>query len=150
MTRKQRRQYLTLHSVRELVRGLAAQPRLESKTRKSLARLEAKCTAMLDAFTEFTTADHRYFVQCADNLYRAWEKDEETHSYKAFVNIGMTLVADQVAAIPAKAESVRREFQDLEGMLFTLYQHFDPEVEDSQAMNEGEAVAQDFQNLVAA
>jgi len=150
MTRKQRRQYLTLHSVRELVRGLAAQPGLKSKTRKSLSRIETKCTVMLAAFTDFTAADHRYFVQCANNLYRAWEKDEDTHSYRAFVNIGMTLVADQVAALPATAAGVRREFQELEGMIFTLYQHFDPEVEDVQAMGEGEAVALDFQKLVAA
>jgi hypothetical protein len=151
MTRKQRSQYLTLHAVRELARGMAEQTGLESKTRACLSRINAKSTEMMRTCGDLTAADHRYFIQCADKLRSAWDNDgDQMHTPSAFVSIALTLVADQVAAIPAKATKVRREFATLEGMLATLYSHFDPEFADTTASKQGEAVANDYRALVAA
>ncbi|XXJ19880.1 hypothetical protein ACR42D_10115 [Desulfovibrio caledoniensis] len=151
MTRRQRSQYLTLHAVRELVQGMAEQTGLEPKTRASLARIRAKATAMLRACGEITEADARYFRECVDKLLAAWSGDGNTrHTPAAFVAIGLTLVADQVAAIPTKAAKVRADFQSLEGMLATLYSHFDPDLKDLAASKEGESIANDYQALVAA
>jgi hypothetical protein len=151
MTSKQRDQYLTLHAVRELVRGMAEhRSQYASKTRSSLARIEAKASAMLAALGFPTASDQRVFRAAATRLTAAWTEEGGRHTPAAFVAIALTLVADQRAAIPPKAARVRKEFADLEGMLATLYRHFDPDMEDDAASTEGEAVANEYRALVAA
>lgn len=151
MTSKQRKQYMTLHAVRELVRGMAEHKQdFERKTQLSLERIERKVTGMLEALGEPTVTDWAYFTKAANRLRAKWDGEDEGHTYAAFVAIALTLVADQCALIPPKAVKVRKEFSDLEGMLATLYGHFDPELENMAASKEGEGVADEYRKLVAA
>lgn len=151
MTSKQRQQYLTLHAVRELVRGMAEhRTQYARKTRGSLERIEAKVSLMLPAMGPLTAADIRYFSSAAAKLRAAWTDEGDNYTPAAFVAIALTLIADQCAMIPAKAASVRRDFADLEGMLSTLYRHFDPDMTDTEANATGEAVAVEYRALVAA
>lgn len=151
MTTKQRRQYLTLHAVRELVRGMGEHRQcFERKTRESLRRIERRTTSMIEALGQPTRSDYAHFAKAADKLRSTWTDENPRHSQAAFVAIGLSLVADQRAEIPRKAAQVRKEFADLEGMLATLYKHFDPDYEDMAATNEGEAVANEYRMLVAA
>ncbi|WP_018123870.1 hypothetical protein [Desulfovibrio oxyclinae] len=151
MTTKQRRQYLTLHAVRELVRGMGEHRQcFEKKTRESLRRIERRVTAMIEALGQPTRSDQACFARAADKLNSAWVDEGGGHSQAAFVAIGLALVAEQRAEIPAKAAKARQEFADLEGMLATLYRHFDPDYEDMVASDEGEAVAREYRQLVAA
>lgn len=150
MTRKQRAQYLTLHAVREMVRGMAEQTGMARKTRASLSRIRARTTEMMRACGEMTEADARYFSRAANKLVAAWQHDgDRGYTPEAFVAIGLTLVADQCAAIPKTATQVRKSFTDLEGMLATLYSHFDPDLKDHEASKQGEAVANEYRALVA-
>jgi len=152
MTTKKRRQYLTLHAVRELVRGMN-EHRLDfpRNTRSSIARIEKRCTEMIDKLGEPTITDIMTFKRAGDRLRNTWkEEDSSNHTPAAFVAIGMTLVADQLALIPKKALFARQCFETLEGMLCTLYKHFDPEMEDMKASKEGELVAAEYKLLVAA
>lgn len=148
MTTKQRKQYLTLHAVRELVRGMAEQRNLHPRVEMLLAQIDIKATRMIESMP-ITFSDARAFSRAAERLTQSWDGDDSRHTPEAFISIALTLVADQVAAIPAKAVSVRNEFSDLEGLLADLYGHFDPEFDDRQASMEGEAVANEYRCLVA-
>ena len=152
MTTKQRRQYLVLHAVRELVRAMAEHGTdYERKTRKALDRIEGRVSGMLDALGRLTAADSRYFIVAAHNLRTAWTSpDGDRYTPAAYVAIALTLVADQFSAIPPRAEHARREFATLEGMIATLYQHFDPEMQDNAASEAGERVAEQYRHLTAA
>lgn len=151
MTSKQRRQYLVLHAVREQVRGMAEHwSQWPRKTKQSIARIEARTSTMLEALGKPTYADMRAFGDAARKLRTAWNGEGENCTPAAFVAISLALVADCRAAIPAKAARVREEFATLEGMLATLYQHFDPEMTDAHAADEGESIATEYRAIVAA
>ena len=149
MTSRQRNQYLTLHVVRELCAGMLQTGQLEKKSRDSLRRITARVEQMIEHLGQPTPTDARAFRESADRLNAAWNGDEAPISRPAFVSIAMCAVADQVKALPRKAVKARKEFLELEGMLFTLYKHFDPDVEDTEAMDEGEEIANEYQRLAA-
>lgn len=150
MTTKKRKQYLTLHAVRELARGMREQQGLSPRADMLLSQINCRTTAMLDALGEITTADSRVFRAAADSLIAAWSDDGDRHTPAEFVAIGLTLVADQYAAIPAKAVRARQDFSDLEGLLALLYEQFDEGMTDMVASKRGEAVAVEYRSLVAA
>jgi len=145
MTRNQRRQYLTLHVVRELCRGMKEHGNIPDKSRKSIDRIINKANGLMAGLGTVTPADARHFYRAAEKLRK---DDQEYVSQAAFVGIALASVADTVRDIPQKA-TARAEYEQLEGMLFTLYRHFDPSVEDNEAADTGEAIAQEYRALVA-
>jgi len=122
----------------------------QSKTRKQLKRIKQDVSDMISGYGYPTVSDWMVFKRAANRLSFGWsEHDGSKHGPAAFVCIAITLVADQVSLIPKKAKYTRAPFERLEGMLATLYRHFDPDYEDGVSSMQGEAVAKEYRFLVA-
>lgn len=150
MTRNQRRLFLILHTVREMSAGMQGTGCLTSKSRGSLSRIMARVDAETAALGPMTPADARHFRVVAARLQDMWDNDTEETSRPAFVSICLSLLADYRAGLPRGADRARAACADLEAMLFTLYKHFDPDLEDTTAMNQGERIAKEFSTAALA
>ena len=150
MTKSQRRLFLTLHAVREMANGMTTTGKLTSKSRASLGRILARVGSEIDALGPATAADARAFTATRDRLVSTWTGDEVAMSRPAFVCVALALVADHRATLPKTATATRATCAALEGMLFTLYRHFDPDMADTKSMNQGEQIALEYRAVVAA
>lgn len=150
MTRSTRRFFLVLHTVHELAAGMLATGDLMKKSRESLYRILAHSQREMDSFGPLTTADKDHFRRIAAKLREAWAGEDAPVSRPAFVSIGLTLLADHRANLPKGATRTRKACARLEGLLMTLYLHFDPDLADLDAMRQGETVAREFQVVTMA
>ena len=152
MTKSQRKYYLILHAVLMQCEGMLETGDLQSKSRSSINRIKGLIEAEQLFFLEKNTyADVRYFNEVANKLHKMWQTNGgEDVTRPAFVAICISLIDSHRESLPENATRVRAVCDKLEGMLFTLYKHFDPDCEDSEASAIGERIANEYRAACAA
>ncbi|XPV77963.1 MAG: hypothetical protein ACNI27_08590 [Desulfovibrio sp.] len=125
---------------------------LLNKSRSSIKRIQCLVEAeQLFFLDKLTHTDQRYFKKTANTLNKMWQTDGgEEVSRPSFVAICISLVDSHRESLPDNETKVRTTCDRLEGMLFTLYKHFDPELTDDEATKIGERIANEYQSACAA
>lgn len=150
MSKNQRSLYFILHAVQSMATGMLSTGGLQKKSRDSLQRILNRVEREMESLGPINENDARHLRRAGEALRESWAVNgEEQLSRPAFVTIAMALMADHRAELPPRAKKARRTCADLEGMLFTLYQHFDPGLTDRTAMDIGADIAAEYRQTIA-
>ncbi|GFM38280.1 hypothetical protein [Desulfovibrio psychrotolerans] len=154
MSRSKRRLYVVLHVLRSICQGMLqtdaeakeardTEARLASKSVQSIKRILARVEAEMDALGTLDASDNRYMIEVGDKLRAAWSDDEQL-TRPTFISVALAMVVEHKDRLPHNATQARAMYDALEGMLSTLYNHFDPDLSALPDMNHGEALAHEF------